>query len=148
MVGFTNTMTFSSRNLKREATLKRKQNSRQLNEGEIWGRSRCNWFESTDKRCGDSDSRRPLKSSFLSFCFFRVFFLISHDHISSLSGLIFFLRECLGNRCVVEKNWGEGMDFYHFFRLKKNWEVKIANMATFDFLYFSLMDRFWGKEFI
>ena len=65
-------------------------------------------------------SRRPLKSSILSFCFFRVFFLISHDHISSLSGLIFFLRECLGNSYVVEKNWGVGIDFYHFFRLEKN----------------------------
>ena len=37
MVGFTNTMIFSSRNLKREATLKWKQNSCQLNKGEFEG---------------------------------------------------------------------------------------------------------------
>ena len=67
-----------------------------------------------------SYSRRPLKSSFLSFCFFHVFFLISHDHTSPWSGQIFFSGRCLGNSYVVEKNWGVGMDFYHFFRSEKN----------------------------
>ena len=100
------------------------------------------------KNISSSTAGDPWKVQFWAFAFFTFFFLIFHDHISSLSGLIFFLRECLGNSYVVEKNWGEGMDFYHFFGLEKNWEVKIANMAPFDFFHFSLMDRFWGKEFI
>ena len=67
----------------------------------------------------------------LAFLWFRAF--LSFHSCFILFHLESFLGECLGNSYVVEKNWGVGMNFYHFFRLEKNWEVKIIFHSWIDF---------------
>ena len=83
-----------------------------------------------------SYSRRSWESSFLSFCFFCVFFLISYDHTSSLSGLIFFSERMFGQQLCGREKLGWRYGFLSFFWFGEKLRGGNRELGTFQFFSF------------